>query len=456
MTGQVSLSAVGNVERLLPSTCFVLCPSRLQTIAIPLDLMFAAGSAALGYTHAAVQSISSTGAALTFLSRMVAPAGLGHLGDITVLSTPTSLAGDTETDPVPVTVYSRRGPRMSPPRCCFLLHGLSASGAADSRIVDLAFALALAGLTVVVPQVKHLQQCAVNGAVVDHVVDLLGRVAAVPDWCSNRELHLCAPCISAGLLLIAAARLPPERVAVGGVLLIGPHAEVMSVYDFVFFNADADWYGRNAIILNSFPVVPKHALAEVVSGVTQQGADIPAPPQLNVEEFSTLLRASLNDGHYGPPSAQLATALRAVSPATRANYLRLMSSPRAMKRVGDVLKTTAEVGEFARVLSPVGNVAALQCPSVVMVHGEVDIVVPSSETIRLAEHMREACKGVGEVRHLVTPLMSHGDKIAADEGSSLWALIAYVRGLVELVLLFGSFFAATMGRRQNSSRVQMR
>lgn len=274
-----------------------------------------------------------------------------------------------------------------------LLHGLSASGAHDHRITALATALASAGLSVIVPHLSTLARCEITPSSVNDVRALI-RAAATK---SDRRLHLCAPCISAGIILLAAAEescCPDVPLNFGSVLLFGAFGSVQSVFDWAF-GPKADAYCRCSIILNSLPLLPASELS-VKLGIVP--SVVPA--------VQHILRAYLNDDHFGtarPPS--LPTALVAASPEERIAFSILV----APGRIGGLFEAVDALESYKIALSPVGKLHGLKANCVVLLHGKYDVVVPASETVVLGQYLRE-CPGVGKVQMIVTPLLGHGER----------------------------------------------
>jgi hypothetical protein len=385
----------------------------------------------------AVLNLHAHVATAAFLARMVAPRRIGDYMDVAVRK---SL--DVLDDGTTVSVYRRRGGPWghdtSPPRGLFLLPGLSVSGARDARIAQLASALAMTGLNVVVPHVRAFEQLLVQPDVVERVADVLASASGRADWCTGEQMHLCAPCISAGVLVLAAVRLTSTaRGRVGAILLIGPYANVATVYDWAFFHRAADPYGRNVMLLNAVRMLPEPVLAQVMAAESAAPA---AACSVDVDELCLLLKAALDDAHLGPPAARLRDARSSAGSLSCAAFDALTGSAACLAAIGRQLRVSAGAQAYFRELSPVGNIDNLRTPCVALVHGKSDSVVPSTETISLAQHIASACPHVDCLAYAVTPLMGHGEMV--DDPSAQVSTLAYVWALVDLLRALAQFFAA--------------
>jgi hypothetical protein len=398
----------------------------------------------LPLTSVLFQNLLAHASAAAFLLRIISPPSIARCLDAAAA---VQAHRDTLPDGTPVSVYRRRrGSRGA----LFLLHGLSGSGAGDPRIVELASALALTGLTVVVPHVRELMELEVRPAVVGRVAGMIVMTAARRDWCGEGRIHLCGPCISAGVLLLAAEKICAGGAGGGGgngsglgaVLLVGPYASVGSVHEWVFCNPEADSYGRNAILLNSIRMLAPESL---IRSVWDSGR--PALKDVSVEEVCLLLKGRLDDDHFGPLDGdrcgnRVRATLPSVSPGSAAVFNALTTSARALAAISCDIVQHAEVRAYADLLSPTRHLKSLRSPNVVIIHGASDSVVPSRETPQLAEHVARACPLVDAISFDVTPLLGHGERV--DEPGGLASLRAYVVAVVYLVAAFGKFFLSCL------------
>ncbi|KAK1858424.1 hypothetical protein I4F81_001029 [Pyropia yezoensis] len=355
--------------------------------------------------------------------------------------------------------WSARSPPPAPPTTIVLLHGMAASGASDPRLVRLAAACALAGHPVVLPSVAGLVRCEVGGESVAAVAAVVAAIRGRQDLCPGGVVSLVAPCISGGLLLMAGAQVCTGATAaaaavaegargmrgggsgggsghpgvgpspIGGVLLVGAHARVGTVFEWAFFSPTADPYARTAMLLNALPLMPLSLVASAVA-TAAAAADADAD----------------DDGDDAAAAAPLPAALAAAAPGAVRVFTALMS-PAGVARVGRALPATPAYRAFAAALSPVGAVVpALRARAVVLLHGADDAVVPPAETAALAAHLRAGRErwqgeggergdgGVPVVHALVSPLLGHGDRRGVT-----WAAV------VALVRAFAVFFEAASG-----------
>lgn len=378
---------------------------------------------------------------IAFLLRMVCPPCLGRCIDVAV-----KVESDALSDGTPVYVYRRRAPvvrhrNRAGAGGLFLLHGLSASGAADLRVMQLASALSLSGLTVVVPHVEELKNLVVRPELVDRVADMIALASQRPDWCLKQQMNLCGPCISAGILLLAAERLcrkATSNAKVGAMLLIGPYASVASVYKWVFYNREADSYGRNSILLNSIRLLHMDYL---IAGLP--GLDCSVHDEARMDEVCLLLKAQLDDDHLGQwedHESRVRASIGSVSSASRVVFRSLSNNLDSLESLAERIYSNPRISAFFELLSPSEQLKHLRAPAVVAIHGIADTVLPCSETLELALHLARACVHVDAVSYTITPFLGHGEQVDNHEKQA--SLSSYVFHALNLVAGFAAFFGA--------------
>ncbi|GAB0492663.1 hypothetical protein MMPV_003931 [Pyropia vietnamensis] len=341
-----------------------------------------------------------------------------------------------------------------------LLHGMAASGAADPRLVRLAGALALAGHPVVMPTVAGLVRCEVDGGTVTVVAAVVAGIRGLLAMAGARVCSAAAVAEGTGDANRRGRYVAPSSASpIGGVLLVGAHASVGTVFEWAFFSPTADPYARTAMLLNALPLMPPQLVAAAVTAAAAAAnaaanADTVnaahTPTAADVAGARTLLRATLHDDHHRRP-AELPAALAAATTGAARVYAAL-TSPAGWARVGRDLPATTAYRTFASALSPVGAVVpALRARAVVLLHGEDDAVVPPAETAAFAAHLRSgrggeegegAGGGLPVVHTLVSPLLGHGDRRGISQTGT--ALVALVRA-------FAVFFEAASGRSGRGS-----
>lgn len=345
---------------------------------------------------------------------------------------------------VPSAVYTPRRPisitRDLPPPI-LLIHGLSASGPDDSRVVRLATALTLTGATVIVPDIAHLRRLIVDNHTIDIITSVIVAVADDAALCSGRRarLSLCAPCISAGIVLVAAAALATTLPPFVAILLIGPYATMEAIHDWVFSDdKNADTYGRNSILLNTLHLLNPTQLSKIVSAHTpSEVQNTVAKGSWSVEDVCELLRALLDDDH-GIRPCRLPVALATVSPATQAVFRAVTCNPRVIADLGSMLKGVPAVIAHYEKISPINSAEAICASCVVLVHGSADEVIPPIETTILDSFLRK-CRSVRHVYSIISPILAHGENVAFDRRPAF-----ILRIVMNLINVFSTFFHALL------------
>jgi pimeloyl-ACP methyl ester carboxylesterase len=284
-----------------------------------------------------------------------------------------------------------------------LLHGVHHLGIEDPRMWALARALAGAGVLVMTPELQDLADYRVSA----RTIDVIGDSAVVLSTRTQRKVGLLGLSFAGGLSLLAANR-NEFRDSVGFVVAIGSHDDMGRVARFFAAN-----------------VISKPDGVETPFQAHEYGALVLAYSHL--EDFFSpadvpIARESLRQWLWEQPDAmKTATALS----VTGKKEMDLLLHHRDQLRGPLLAEITLHKDEMAAV-SPHGHLAQLHT-TVFLLHGAGDRIIPSSETLWLAQdvppHELQAS--------LVSPALVHvnmDDKITWQQQ---WRLVDFMAQVLD-------------------------
>jgi pimeloyl-ACP methyl ester carboxylesterase len=277
----------------------------------------------------------------------------------------TSLTAD-----IPAAVYEPTDPVCG---VMILVHGMTESGADDSRIVRLAEGLAHAGYRVVVPTFHEIRDARIRGSSVDDVARTIEVVARHGGLGGRRPIGVIGPSFSGAMVLRA---VPRVSSLVSTVLAIGAFHDPWAVVDSLFLDDDVDPYGRYVVLSNFLPLVRE------ADPVLEETLRVAIADDKRVEK--------LLPGH-----------LSALSDGDRRRFEHMTIDPAGRKETLARLRLALGAELRAITVDPRG----IDVP-VVLLHGRDDRVIPAEQSRSLHRKVR-ALGGASTL--VITPLLSHGD-----------------------------------------------
>jgi dienelactone hydrolase len=295
-----------------------------------------------------------------------------------------------------------------------LVSGVHPDGIDDPRLVHFARSLAAVGLGAVTPEFPDLIEFAIGPAVTDSIEDVTSWVAAQEDLGADDRVGLAGISFSGGLAIVAAGRHAlRERVAF--VLSIGGHGDLLRTLDTLAggiltdaADAATDAFGLAIVLASAAPLVVP---AEQVRGLREWARTFLTAAHLPLDDPGRTPMFALADrlaAELPPPAGTFAAYARAGdSPALR---------PHLLHHVRELAADPA--------LSP-ERAPAPRAP-VYLLHGTDDPVIPPQESVLLGEHLEHH----GEVRVLLTPLLTHADVEPDPAARDVAALVSFLASLL--------------------------
>lgn len=275
------------------------------------------------------------------------------------------------------------------------VHGMALLGNCDPRQMDVCRALARCGFRVVSPDFPEIRNVTVSYNTVENIVAAILNITADSELCPAHRIGLFAPSFSGSLGLIAASRKETAGY-ISSICTVGPFADLDALVQFLFRQSGCDPFAKMVIQYNFLP------------GTLEDS-----------ENISSAVFTAIEDDWYKREHPQLPEKLNTLNPRERELFDRLFNDPEFA--LENALKIADVYKDLKQAINVVSHVDYMQAP-VFLVHGKDDDVIPPSESVKLAEVLREKT----DVKLLITPFISHGD--SSVKVNMLPELIELIRG----------------------------
>jgi pimeloyl-ACP methyl ester carboxylesterase len=302
-------------------------------------------------------------------------------------------------------------------RSVLVVPGIHGGGIDEPRLAAFSQRLASIGLTVLSLPVPDLRRYRITPTSTDIIEDAAAWMAANGELAPAGRIVIAGISYAGGLSVVAAGR-PRLDGKIESVVSFGGHADLPRVMMFVCTGRLSDGTPRAphdyAVSVLLLAAIPKLVPADQV--------------QPAIAALTTFLDAS---------SAQSADPARAAALATQARdmALTLPEPSRTLLRLANDRDVAALGPQMIPYIEELGGAPALspdRSPAtrapVFAIHGELDNVIPSTETPLLAEYLRQ--QGNMNVRWLLTPLLSHADIQEPGLGDA-WRMVRFWKEMLE-------------------------
>lgn len=337
----------------------------------------------------------------------------------------------TRTGDVPARFYR---PASGVRRTVLLIPGVHRDGITESRLVGLAEDLAATGFGVLTIAAPDLQKFKITPRVTDVIEDAVIWASAQEQFAPDGKVGLLGISFSGGLSVVAAGR-SSIRDHVAFVLSFGGHGDLARVMHYLC---------SGQVLGDLERAKPSSA----VVGAAQVGVHPPHDYGVAVVLLSLADRVV--------PADQVAALSRGIDGFLLASSLAVTDQAAALT-VFDEMKTYADtlpepsrtlmtyvneraVDKLGPILLPIADGlkddsgmpalsaerAAAPLAPVLLLHGVDDNVIPSMETVLLAEHLR----GKVQVTGLLSGLITHAEVNRAPSPTEVWRLMRFWREIM--------------------------
>jgi acetyl esterase/lipase len=350
-------------------------PRLLTATAIAIVLLL--GGLSIPFLHAHMQSV----AVLDLIADKPVPAPLRSVvSDHVAIS---ELQLPLPSGAVRARMYTPVGHADAP--AILVFHGVHYKGMDEPRMIAFASSLAACGIRVLTPELPGIKDYHVDANSIATIGDSAQWLAQSYHQQSVGVLGLS---FSGGLSLLAAAD-PRWHPYIKFVVTIGSQNSMARVADYYRTGHDARPNG-------TIQYLPPHEYGALV--LEYQHLDDFVPNPADQPAIREVLRAHL---YEDKPAERL--ALRALTPAQHILAEDLMATTSNSTR-DLLLASERQHQDYAASVSPTGHIGHLDTP-VYLLHGEADNIIPSAETLWMANELpRHSLKA-----ELISPVLSHLD-----------------------------------------------
>ena len=320
----------------------------------------------------------------------------------------------TRSGEVPAQFYRPDG-RFS--RSVLLIPGIHSMGIKEPRLTALAKDLAGSGVMVMTLALPDLQRYRLTTQSTDVIEDAVAWMAGRPDLARDGRIGVVGISFAGGMALVATGR-PSIRDKVAYVLSFGGHADLPRVLHYLATGEEVQVPGLHT------PPPHDYGVAVLLYQFADQGIVPPeqvAPLRKGIETFLYASQLTLVD--MTEANATFARAREYVStlPEPAATYMRYVND-RNVPKLGPALLPYLDVrGVDSPTLSADRSPSVPSAP-VFLLHGSGDTVIPTAESVLLADYLRN--RGV-EVHLLISELITHAEVDRAAAATETLKLISF-------------------------------
>ena len=334
----------------------------------------------------------------------------------------------TRSGEVPARVYE---PAAGASRTILLLPGVHRDGIDEVRLIGLAEDLAATGYRVMTIAAPDLQRFTITPAVTDVIEDAVLWASTQPQLAADGRVGVIGVSFSGGLAIVAAGR-PSIRDRVAFVMSFGGHGDLARVMHYLCSGevvGDLESARQSSAVVGAdhVRVHPPHDYGVAVVLLSLADRVVPAD---QVDGLARGINGFLLASSLAMTAADAATLefgrMREYAetlPEPSRTLMRLVND-RAVDKLGPLLLPEADaLKDHPMMASLSPERAAPPAAPVFLLHGVDDNVIPSVETVFLAEHLR----GTADVHGLLSGLITHAEANLAPSAGEVWRLARFWR-----------------------------
>lgn len=319
-------------------------------------------------------------------------------------------------------------------RTVLLMPGVHRDGINEARLVGLAEDLAATGFGVLTIAAPDLQKFKITPQVTDVIEDAVLWASAQPQYAPDGKVALLGISFSGGLSVVAAGR-ESIRNRVAFVLSFGGHGDLARVMHYLCSGevlGDLDRAKRSSAVAGAdqVGVHPPHDYGVAV--VLLSLADRVVPPDQvaalsrGIDGFLLASSLALTDRARALPVFEEMKAYAGTLPEPSRTLMTYVND-RAVDKLGPILLPIADaLKDHPGMPALSAEHAAPPLAPVLLLHGVDDNVIPSVETVLLAEHL----KGKADVTGLLSGLITHAEVNRTPSLTEVWRLARFWRGIM--------------------------
>ena len=337
----------------------------------------------------------------------------------------------TRSGDIPARLYKPEG-RFR--RTVLLMPGVHRDGIDESRLVGLAEDLAATGYNVMTVAAPDLQKFKITPEVTDVIEDAIRWTSEQPQFRTDGKIGVLGISFTGGLSIVAAGR-ESVRDRVAFVMSFGGHGDLSRAMHYLTSGevlGDLEAAKRSSAVLGAehVGVHPPHdyGLAVVLLNL----ADRVVPPDQvaalskGIDGFLLASSLAVTDPPKSVPVFEEMKKYQETLPEPSRTYMQYVND-RAVDKLGPILLPVADALKDhpgMPALSP--ERATPPSAPIFLLHGVDDSVIPSVETVLLAEHL----KGKADVTGLLSGLITHAEVNRTPGAIEVWRLASFWRKIM--------------------------
>ncbi|MDX1958919.1 MAG: hypothetical protein SFU98_10115 [Leptospiraceae bacterium] len=258
-----------------------------------------------------------------------------------------------------------------------LLHGMNFKGIDDDRLVELALRLSRTGARILTPELDEVKNLLITPKTIENIKELIVHYSK-----EYPGLGLFAVSFTAGMSLIAVTD-DKLKHSLSCIILVGSYSNFKNTISHVVKNFDYDDYGTYILFYNYLERI------------------MPVSKELK----ETLREAAMDNIFYRKGENSIANQKKlALSVEERKVFESIQLDKEA--RIAFALKITEESPSLIYEMSPINYCRKLSI-KISLIHGRNDRIISEQESEELNSLLEETLPK----NFVITPLLSHGDKV---------------------------------------------
>ena len=320
-------------------------------------------------------------------------------------------------------------------RTLLLMPGVHRDGINESRLVGLAEDLSETGYRVVTVAAPDLQKFKVTPEVTDVIEDAVKWTSEQPQFRTDGKIGIVGISFTGGLSIVAAGR-ESIRDRVAFVMSFGGHGDLARALHYlasgeVLGNLEQAKHSSAVAGADHVGVHPPHdyGLAVVLLNL----ADRVVPPDQvaalskGIDGFLLASSLAVTDPPKSVPVFEEMKKYQETLPEPSRTYMQYVND-RAVDKLGPILLPVVEsLKNHPGMKALSAERATPPKAPIFLLHGVDDSVIPSVETVLLAEHL----KGKADVTGLLSGLITHAEVNRTPGAVEVWRLAKFWRAIMK-------------------------
>jgi hypothetical protein len=337
----------------------------------------------------------------------------------------------TRAGSIPARLYQPEG-RVR--RTLLLMPGVHRDGINESRLVGFAEDLSATGYRVVTVAAPDLQRFKITPEVTDVIEDAVKWTSEQPQFRTDGKIGVVGISFTGGLSIVAAGR-ASIRDRVAFVMSFGGHGDLARALHYlasgeVLGNLEQAKLSSAVAGADHVGVHPPHdyGLAVVLLNL----ADRVVPPEQvaalskGIDGFLLASSLAVTDPPKSVPIFEEMKMYQETLPEPSRTYMKYVND-RAVDKLGPVLLPVIEsLKNHPGMAALSAERATPPTAPIFLLHGVDDSVIPSVETVLLAEHL----KGKADVMGLLSGLITHAEVNRTPGAIEVWRLAQFWRAIM--------------------------